>query len=353
MNTDHRRCNDIRTKQRNYAKSMDTTRPRGTKGIQTGGISYGEYDFLRKGLVDRNKLFAVVMVSLCLPNYFVYYLWSFPDMLPSPFLKPTDTNEISRVRNHAVINTLLDIEKGARVAPWSSKLNPFGKKATERGMVKLTNYINVGCNIMGKDGASGPSGGKMVLKKLKPILYTSKALTKQQKLLVDKEHSIPKQVIKGLTKAIGADPLNKGSSPFGIGAVKHIESLTLVDEFLVNENINVDEISDKLLEEACSARLIGGTGWTTDERREALTSWLYQVEIKPRTKCEAMMKQQQTSKGEGNDDNGGASEVFFNGNLARAALMCYNAMDATRDTRADSRLLRVMYQGQKKEFILN
>lgn len=170
MNTDHRRCNDIRTKQRNYAKSMDTTRPRGTKGIQTGGISYGEYDFLRKGLVDRNKLFAVVMVSLCLPNYFVYYLWSFPDMLPSPFLKPTDTNEISRVRNHAVITTLLDIEKGARVAPWSSKLNPFGKKATERGMVKLTNYINVGCNIMEKDGASGPSGGKMVLKKLKPIL---------------------------------------------------------------------------------------------------------------------------------------------------------------------------------------
>ena len=95
-------------------------------------MSYEEYDFLRKGLVDRNNLFAVVMVSLCLPNYFVYYLWSFPDMMPTPFLKGEDPNEISRERCHAVILTLLDMEKGARVAPWSSKLNPFGKKATER-----------------------------------------------------------------------------------------------------------------------------------------------------------------------------------------------------------------------------
>ena len=72
--------------------SKDTIRPRGVRGIQTRGVSYEEYDFLRKGLVDRNKLFAVVMVSLCLPNYFVYYLWSFPDMMPTPFLKGEDPN---------------------------------------------------------------------------------------------------------------------------------------------------------------------------------------------------------------------------------------------------------------------
>ena len=337
MNTDHRRCNDIRTKQRSYAKINGTTRPRGVKGIQTGGITYEEYDFLRKGLVDRNKLFAVVMVTLCLPNYFVYYLWSFPDMMPSPFLKETNVNEICRERNHAVISTLLDIEKGARVAPWTSKLNPFGKRATERSMDRLDNFITWGCQQMEEYSLNGPYGGKQILKKLRPQLYTSTPLTKQQQLLAG--NIIPKQIIKGLTKAIGADPINKGSNPFGIGVVKHIESVTLADEFIVNQGIDIDTINDELLAEACSARLIGNPQWTSDERKEALSSWLKETEMKPRE----IIKQHAN----------GTDPVYYNGNLARAALMCYNAVDGTRDSRSDSRLVRSMYQGQQKEFILS
>ena len=40
MNLDHRRCNNIRTKQRSFAKENGFSRPRGVKGIQTGGITY-------------------------------------------------------------------------------------------------------------------------------------------------------------------------------------------------------------------------------------------------------------------------------------------------------------------------
>jgi len=40
MNLDHRRCNDIRAKQRTFATNNGFKRPRGVKGIQTGGISY-------------------------------------------------------------------------------------------------------------------------------------------------------------------------------------------------------------------------------------------------------------------------------------------------------------------------
>lgn len=40
MNLDHRRCNDIRSKQRSFAKENGFSRPRGVKGIQTGGITY-------------------------------------------------------------------------------------------------------------------------------------------------------------------------------------------------------------------------------------------------------------------------------------------------------------------------
>lgn len=360
MNADHRRCNSIRDKQRTYAKTILSSRPRGIKGIQTGGISYEEYDFLKKGLVDRNKLFAVVVVSLCLPNYFVYYLWSFPDMMPSPFAKRKDGKEISRERCHAVISTLLDIERGARVAPWSSKLNPFGRKATERAMERLDSYITMGCAHMMESGARGSRGGKMLLEKLKPQLYIYQPLTKkqQQNLLLSGggKNAIvfPKQLMKGLARAIGADPLNKGSSPFGIGPVKHIESVTLADEFLVDQGIDIQSINSDLLEEACSARLIGGPGWTDDERKEALKSWLQETEITPR---EVMLLTKKSSEVEAGgeasvsvgDDGGDTHVLHYNGNLARAALMCYNAVDATRDRRANSRLLRAMYQGQQKD----
>lgn len=332
MNTDHRRCNAIREKQTIFAKANDAIRARGPKGLQTGGISYEEYDFLKKGLVDRNKLFLVGMVSVALPNYFVYYLWSFPDMMPTPFLKGKDMNEISRVRCHAVISTLLNIEKGARVAPWTAKLNPFGRKSTEKAMNRLGSFVTLGCDTLGEYGATGSNGGKMLLKKLTTQLYTSDPLTKQQRLLAG--NIIPKPIMSGLTKAIGADPLNKGSSPFGIGVIKHVESVTLADEFLVDQNVDLNSINSALLEEACSARLIGSPGWSDEERKGALTSWLQDTEITPRE----VVKD---------------GDVHYNGNLARAALMCYNAVEGTRDSRADSSLLRVMYSGQKNQPILN
>eukprot|EP00984_Skeletonema_dohrnii_P019389 scaffold9249_cov86-Skeletonema_dohrnii-CCMP3373.AAC.3 len=301
MNLDHRRCNDIRAKQRTFATNNGFKRPRGVKGIQTGGISYEEYDFLRKGLVDRNKLFAVSVVMACLPNYFVYYLWSFPDMLPSPFLK------------------------GARVAPWTAKLNPFGGRATQRAMDRLGNFVNVGSAALEEYGVSGPSGCKIILKKLRTEIYTKDVPSKQRMLLAG--NTIPKQFMKGLTKAISADPLNKGSSIFGISPLKHIESVALADGFIIDQNVDIDSINSNLLSEACSARLIGGPGWTDEERKEALLRWLKEAEVKPRAAVEA-----------------GAGH--YNGNLARAALMCYNALDATRDPRSDSRLMRSLYQGQ-------
>lgn len=332
MKADHRRCDGIRAKQRAFAKARGAKRPRGIRGIQTGGISYEEYDFLRKGLVDRNKLFAVVMVSICLPNYFVYYLWSFPDMMPTPFLKGREAREISRERCHAVVSTLLEMEKGARVAPWTSKLNPFGRGATERAMGRMGSLVATGCSALEEPGATGPDGGRWVLERLRPRLYTSEPPTKQQRLLAG--NVVPKQVMKGLTRAIGADPLNKGSSPFGVSAIKHIESVALADEFLVDQGVDLGSLGPTLLTEACSARLIGNPGWTDERRREALASWLAEAEVAPR---EAVA--------------GGGGALHHNGNLARAALMCYNAVDGTRDAGSDSGLARAMYRGPQAEAI--
>merc|ERR1711982_57716 len=137
------------------------------------GISYEEYNLLRKGLIDRNKLFAVIMVNLGLPKYFVYYIWSFPDMMPSPFLNLKRIEEISRERCSVVISTFLDIEKGARVAPWTSKLNPFGKRATDRAMERLSNFVAIGSSFMEESGACGPAGGQLLLARMGPHIYTA------------------------------------------------------------------------------------------------------------------------------------------------------------------------------------
>jgi len=366
MNASHRRCNAIRDRQRHHARTvLGTSRPRGIGGMQVGGISYEEYDFLRKGLVDRNKLFAVMAVSLCLPNYFVYYLWSFPDMMPGPFSKnKRDEIEVSRKRCHAVISAMLDVERGARIAPWSGKLNPFGRRAAERAMSRLGDAVSSGCSIMAEAGMRGPDGGGGLLRRLGPVLgvYSPVPITRRQRLLAGAD-LLPKHVMGGLTRAINADPLNRGAAPFGVGAVQHIESVALADGFLVDNGVDVTSDSDvgsRLVEEACAARLIGCPGWTDGERRGALASWLREVEIAPRAAVAAAATTT-TTTGEGGDE-GGDDNVdreqqqqqqqqqqrrYYNGNMARAVLMCYNAVDGTRDDRSDSRLLRVMYQGRK------
>ena len=363
MNASHRRCNAIRDRQRHHARTvLGTSRPRGIRGMQVGGISYEEYDFLRKGLVDRNKLFAVMVVSLCLPNYFVYYLWSFPDMMPGPFAKNHRNEiEVSRQRCHAVISAMLDVERGARIAPWSGKLNPFGRRAAERAMSRLGDAVSSGCSIMAEAGMRGPDGGGGLLRRLGPMLtlYSPVPITKRQRLLAGAD-LLPKHVMRGLARAINADPLNKGAAPFGVGAVQHIESVALADGFLVDNGIDVtsdDDVGSRLVEEACAARLIGCPGWTDGERRGALSSWLREVEIAPRAATT-------TTTGEGGDEGGDDNvdreqqqlqqqqqqqQRYYNGNMARAVLMCYNAVDGTRDGRSDSRLLRVMYQGRKEE----
>jgi hypothetical protein len=353
MNSNHKRCNTIRAKQHAYAKSLGQTRRRGILGIQTGGISYEEYDFLKKGLVDRNKLLAVSVVMLCLPNYFVYYLWSFPDMMPSPFMTVKDPREISREQSHAVLSTLMEMEKGARVPPWSSKVNPFGKKRTEKAMERLGCLADVACNLFcdtataagDNDSNNYNSAARLVMDRMKPTLYSTEEPKKQQQQQ-QLNQIIPKQILKGLSKVISANPLNKGSSPFGTTPLKHIQSVTLADEFLISQSIDIHEINSQLLGEACSSRLIGGPGWSDEELRRGLSVWLEEVMVRPKLVL---------SRGESNEDNNNINDgeegrglVYFNGDLARAVLMCYNAVDAARDFRSDSRLARVMYRGDKK-----
>lgn len=62
MASNHKRCNAIRARQAEYyGKEKKRRRPRGVAGMQVGGISYEEYDFLKKGLVRRERMFVMLI----------------------------------------------------------------------------------------------------------------------------------------------------------------------------------------------------------------------------------------------------------------------------------------------------
>lgn len=218
-------------------------------------------------------------------------------------------------------------------------------------MERLGLLADKACDVLSLDRASGPShGAQLIMNAMQSTFYTNHEPNKQQLALSSKY--FPKQIFKGLNKVVSADPLNKGSSPFGIGLVKHIESVSLADEFLIRQNVNVEDIHSELLKEACSARLIGGPNWTDEERRVGLVTWLNSFEgLESRVKNNAAATTTTTTVvGDENNDTD-EDMLYLNPNLARAVYMCYNALDATRDGRSESRLGRVLYQGQlvKKE----
>ena len=337
--SNHKRCNDIRTKQRSYLSLAAATLPENEQkaamkyNVSAGGISYEEYNFLGKGKEDRGKLANIMFMMVFSPNFVPYAFMFFPEMLPSPFAKPmknmglphTKWHEISRERTHAVVQTLLDLEKAARIAPMISNINPFGKGKTRRMMEQMDRLgHDIGGLLLAND-ATGARGAELALKVLKDEIYTIEKPKKNHANLV----SFPNAVVNGLGRALEAPSFNTLIPTFIVrgkvlNALKKIET---ADQFLVAQNIDLNSLSPDLLQEACSDRLIGGLGPSEDEMVERLESWLDTTVREP----EKIVKK---------------TGAHYNGNFARATLLCYNLLDGTRDGASASYLPRLLFQGQ-------
>ena len=328
--TNHKRCNDIRSKQKAFA--LANGQPRRT--ATTGGITYEDYDFLQRGKDDRGKVGSLVIMSFFAPNFLPYMLMFNPGAMPSPFRVPPGTagsaveetkwEKISRQRTHAVLSALLDMEKSARVAPSLSKMNPFGASKTKRTMERIDNMGHIGATLLTTADAVGPTGGAGLLHMLSSKIYktgTGEPWTKKETQLI----TVPKPIIRGLAGAISAEsgPPSSFLPNFMVRGqvINHIQKVAEADEFLVKNRIDMGTIAGESLMQACDIRLIGGPGRSDDELREGLKQWLDDV-----TPAE--------------------SGKLYNSNLARAALLGYNAVDGARDTRSMSYLPRLMFQGQ-------
>jgi hypothetical protein len=356
--TNHQRCNTIRAKQKEYLQSYVSSLPSSTPEkelkaaskyrMNAGGISYEEFDFLQKGKEDRGRLANIAFMMVFAPNFVPYAFMFFPEMLPSSFnmppantnlpggaggIPPTKWDLLSRERSHAVLQTLIDVERSARVAPLISNLNPFGKGKTRRMMEKMDRLGQTCGALLAADGASGTQGAELIMKVLEDEIYTTDQPKKDRTALT----IIPKVVMKGLGKALEAPSSSLAFMPTFLLRGKVLNTLMLItasDEFLVDQNIDLNTLSSDLLQDACSKRLIGGPGRTNEEMIHGLSSWLELSVKRPAEK----VKQSGTSTS--------TSSLHYNGNLARAALLSYNAVDGARDARASSFLPRLMFQGQ-------
>eukprot|EP00554_Chaetoceros_debilis_P006002 CAMPEP_0194078748 /NCGR_PEP_ID=MMETSP0149-20130528/5068_1 /TAXON_ID=122233 /ORGANISM="Chaetoceros debilis, Strain MM31A-1" /LENGTH=442 /DNA_ID=CAMNT_0038760063 /DNA_START=28 /DNA_END=1356 /DNA_ORIENTATION=+ len=336
--SNHKRCNEIRTKQKDHLAAIAATFPPNSPEQKAaskyrnnaGGVSYEEYNFLVKGKDDRSKLANIVFMMFFQPNFVPYAFMFFPDMLPSPFAMPkkqampfSKFENISRERTHAVLQTMIDLEKSSRVPSMLSNMNPFGKGKTRRSMEKLDLLGRQAGGLLVANDANGTKGAELVLKVLKDEIYTD--VKPKNNNLGD----LPKPLVKGLGRALEAPSFNSLLPGFFVRGkiVNNLKQIEMADEFLVKENVDLNSLSSLLLEETCSARLIGGPGRSNNDMVEGLEAWL---DLSVRQPKEIVKE----------------SGKHCNANLLRTALLSYNALDGARDGRSASYLPRLLFQGQ-------
>lgn len=417
--TNHKVCNTIRSKQKEYIAAN----PKPTDAVyQKTGITFEEYKFLNQGKDDRGKVLNLVFMAFFSPNFLPTAFFFFPNVLPSQFSPkpPTQCNKyetISRERAHAVIQTLLEIEKEAKNIPTS--INPFGisKLWKNRERMEVVNqraqqFLCISHNytdgnqhkndITTTTPASSSSfvNEERILKALSNDIFTNEKPDRSRTRLT----FIPKALIKGLAQAIDANiitakgtsgtqkgPLSSLTPPFMVRnkVLTHLKMVTDADEFLVNERIDLNSLSGDILMDVCNERMIGTPGTSEADLRTALSKWLNLTVVRPSHNRLLSSLSSISISGEstvtnmginhnyvasndklvveaaaapadnkGRDERapittafasttstvgGNTKESFYNSNLAKFVLLCYNAVDGTRDTRSASALPRSLY----------
>jgi len=341
----HGRCNQIRAKQKYHREKLQKQWEFEEQNLTSkelkerlskvnGGVTYDDFVFLIKGKEDRGKLMNMVFMLWGAPRIFPYAMMFYPNMLPGPFAplqdasgKESKLEKLSRERTHAVIRTLLKIENEARAVPALAKLNIFGKKKQARRMDEMDSLGKTIWQIMSaSETKSNNDGALIAMNTMEDSLYRSNTITRAEQRLVN----VPHCITNGILTAIDGSNLLQGIMPpfMKRGQIlSHIQKLNDIDNFLVDNKINLDDFSTARLMEACSDRMIGGPGQTDEEMRKYLANWLDLAIYKPTERIE--------KTGE-----------YFNTNLAKTALMGYYSVSGARDDRSASYLPRLMFSAR-------
>jgi LETM1-like protein len=401
--TNHGRCNEIRSKIKMHqskvrmqweqqglydddtCKNNDAHRELDQKlKTITGGISYEDFVFLQKGKEDRSKVMTLAFIMFGAPKVFPYMLMFNQQMLPSPLVnapqmasKGTGHGETlletkSRERTAVILKMLLQLERDARVIPALSQVNIFGRKQQQERMERIASLNAQGMQFlqtigvksthsstmsptqiastslssssksdataMDMSGGGGNHGARRLLNMLEPYLYQAgQDFDRASQRL----SHVPASIVRGLgNAALGSGGMLDAFLPTIMARgrwLEHVKKVEAADDFIVHAKIDLTTISPRLLREACTDRLIGGPGCSSRELRLLLQEWLTM----------AVQVPEQRLKG----GNSGTNKLFYNGNLARTALMGYYGLQAVQDSRCASALPRLVFtaSGQQQQ----
>jgi len=135
--------------------------------------------------------------------------------------------------------------------------------------------------------------------------------------------------------------------------LNYLKQIEEADEFLIDSKTNLNTLSKDILQSTCQKRLMGGPERTEQELRESLSTWLDCTVVLPRKRCSVYAKKSVSSSALVASTTATLppttttkrATLYFNGNLARAALLCYNALEGARDSRNASYLPRLLFTG--------
>lgn len=337
--SNHGRCNEIRKKIKLHrdvlqqdlisAGVLDKQEIKDKVKAVQGGITYDDYIFLQKGKEDRGKVLNMGFLMWGAPRFLPYAMMFNPNMLPSPFARhekgstESASQQLSRERSAAVLQTLLAMEKSAVTSGMLAKVNIFGGKKRKQEQDQLLDLKTRAGRLMQQPQVSSAH----VMDCLEPHLYAANFTRSEQRLC-----QVPAAVVKGIGACVGGGGgIFASVLPTFLARGKilgHIRKVADADDFLLQANVDLASINYRLLKEACSERLIGGPGRSEEELRQHLDEWLNVVVRQPAEKVAAVQK------------TGAPCE--FNDNLARMALMGYHSCLAVRDPRCASLMPRLL-----------
>jgi hypothetical protein len=302
-----------------------------------GGITFEEYAFLQQGKEDRGKLMNLAFFAVGAPRFLPYAFLFQPDMMPHPLKPPFDGGvsgetlwqRQSRERSTVIVETLLQLEKQAHSIPGIfAQINIFGRRQQmERVQSQLEWNVQVR-KFLETTGTATRQGAQQLLSQLEPLLYkplTNGDFDRTQRRL----SQVPLAITKGLGNALlgGGFLVNLSPAFMQRGRlVGHLKKVEDTDQFLVESDTDLTTIPPALLRQTCSDRLIGNPGMSTNDLQVFLGDWLDLVQRKP-------MERQ------------AATNEYYNGNMARTALLGYYAMQGTQDRGTSCALPRALYRG--------
>lgn len=204
---DHQNCNRIRKKQNLHKASlkaeweslgMDSKEIRAKLKESSGGITYEEFRCLQKGKSDTGKSGTFIFYVLAFPKFWPYMvMFNKQNILPSQFTKNDDyfreskLEALSRERSHAVLETLMNLEKNSHVPGF--KLNPFTPKTKQ--MEKFHGVV--GALVEALESNPGPD---YVMKKFeKKMFMRDKPEAKALRLV-----EFPDYLTSGLARTLSA-----------------------------------------------------------------------------------------------------------------------------------------------------